>query len=191
MRSFKLALLLLFALSATLHAGESLRLNFVKGVYSASVPANWCVDIDADDSTLTLAQGPDPISPRVILAVPNPFAADRLDEYCRLAANSIMGAMGGGQILQEGSENGEYGVIFKGAAAGINMVGASHCRRYGDYAVLSIFITREDDYAVARDNAAVILDSLRVNDAPLAQNAAYWREKATNLLKDFGKFQGR
>ncbi|MCD8138612.1 MAG: hypothetical protein LUE17_02340 [Planctomycetaceae bacterium] len=184
----KLALALMLTLAATCAvsaaAGESMRLNFVKGLYSVNVPANWYVDIDASDSTLTIAQGVDPTAARVIIAIPSPQMANRLDEYARLAATSFINALGGGRIVQDKGERDEHGVIFRTESSSLPFVGAVHTIRDGNNAILTIFLTPERDYERSKDWAAVILDSLRVDGRAIEQQTAFITRQAENLIRD-------
>ncbi|MCD8351248.1 MAG: hypothetical protein LUC93_11630 [Planctomycetaceae bacterium] len=184
MRKLALALILTLAATVPLAAGESVRLNFVKGLYSVNVPSNWYVDIDASDSTLTIAQGIEPTAPRVIVAIPNPKMANQLDDYARLAATSFINALGGGNIVQDKGERNEHGIIFRAEASGMPFVGAVHTIRDNGYAILTIFLTRESDYDRSKEWASVVLDSLRVDARAVEQQTAFITRQADNLIRD-------
>lgn len=191
MRTTALALVLFLAASLSLSAGESMRLNFVKGLYSVTVPANWYIDVDTGDSTLSIAQGPDAASPRVIIAIPNPAMAARLNDYATLAANSFLSALGGGQIVENKDNDQGHGVLFRSTVSGTNFVGAVQTQRHGNYAILTVFLTRESDYARTKDWAAIVLDSLRINDSALSQQTAFVSGQADNLVRDLQRYQNR
>lgn len=190
MRNTALALILFLAATASLAAGESMRLNFVKGLYSVNVPANWYIDVDTGDATLSIAQGPDAASPRVIIAVPNPRMADSLGDYATMAANSFVNALGGGQITENKDNSQGHGILFRTNSSGVPFVGAVQTLRHGDYAILTVFLTRQSDYERTKEWAGIVLDSLRINDNALDKQTAFVSTQADNLLKDLQRYQG-
>lgn len=190
MRNTALALILFLAATASLAAGESMRLNFVKGLYSVNVPANWYIDVDTGDSTLSIAQGPDAASPRVIIAIPNPRTNGSLGDYAVMAANSFMNAFSGGTIMENKDNKDGHGVIFRANASGVPFVGAVQTLRHNNYAILTVFLTRQSDYERTKEWAGIVLDSLRINDNALERQTAFVSAQADNLLKDLQRYQG-
>ncbi len=113
MRNFVLALALMLGMTSAAAAADNTReVEFLNGIYSVEVPANWWVKEDDGNQGVTISEAQNSTS-RLVISSPLPGIEDQAG-YSELVVKAILEQIGGdGKVLAEEMEQEDQETLIR------------------------------------------------------------------------------
>lgn len=162
--------------AACSEAAEAQSRTFYNGLFALTIPADWKVEQNATENTLTIRPNPKDEATALMIFPPNPrILATGKDMIGTYAASFSIAAghgdnldvldRGRGKIAGYNAESQAFGIPKRYA----NVVGTGYAVNVGGFITLMFAMTTPDLYDTFMPQAKVVFDSYTVDPAVLAE----------------------
>lgn len=174
-------------LCGALHAGETKRVQFLDGVYSLEVPADWHTEEDDDGSSAFLSPQKDGAA-QVLVSPPNTKVDGDFGDFAGMQMGLLFAMLGGGEITREDKDEFDgrpaYRFEYKIPLGETSIVGSGVVVKY-DEAVVMLMTFCPDDLAPRFvPQAGEVMASFRLDNAALEKNRAKVDEISEKTMKE-------